>query len=98
MFNKLKKRPLTPSETIQLQQNKVQNAFGMFTKLRDDIVESNEIISDAMVETEKRIASLKAQINNEYQTLETGGVEIQVNSGMLKKIEEFIPSSEGGTI
>lgn len=88
---KLKKRQLTPSEVIQQEQNKVMESFGLFTKLRNNITDSITKIQEAKVESGKRRDSLIAQIAHEERTIQIADAEIQANTGLLSKIEEFIP-------
>jgi hypothetical protein len=88
---KLKKRQLTPAEVIQVQQNKVTESFGLFTKLRNDIEDSIDAIQGAKVESHKRRDSLIAQIEQEERTISLAEAEIKANRGLLIKVEEFIP-------
>lgn len=94
LFTMKKKRDLTPSEMIQVEQNKVAESFGLFTKLRNDIQGSISNIELAKEEGRKRKMSLEAQLLHEERTLELADAEIQANKGLLGKIEEFIPSKE----
>lgn len=89
-----KKRILTPAEVIQAEQNKLEQSFGLFTKLRNDIKSSIDTVKGAKVESEKRKASLEAQVKREQQTMELADAEIQAQLGLLGKIEEFIPNKE----
>jgi hypothetical protein len=88
---KLKKRVLTPAEVIQVEQNKVAESFGLFTKLRNDIADSIDRIHEAKKESIKRKESLLAQVEQEHKTIELADAEMQVQSGLLLKVEEFIP-------
>lgn len=96
MFNLSKKTVVkTPAMKISEAQQKVQDAFIMFSLASDELVQANKILKESIEENELNKKELTKKMLKVANEIEKSQSEILANNELKAKLELFIPKKKG---
>lgn len=88
---KQKERLKSPQEKFQEAEQKVQDAFIMFSQAHDAVDEADKMIIESKEENEKILQSLKAQVVNVENDIVRAEDNLQANKALKERLLDFIP-------
>jgi molecular chaperone GrpE (heat shock protein) len=88
----LKKKTVevTPEGKLQEASIIVEQQVDQFRKMEQEVSEAQKLRAEAVIETEKEIASLEAQLQRKKAMVENARAQNQADQGFIERIRQFI--------
>jgi archaellum component FlaC len=92
MFGFNKRQVLrSPQQMFQEAEQKIQDAFSMFSQAHNAVEEADRMIMESVEENKKVLTSLEAQVESVANDIQKAQDNLQANSALKARLKEFIP-------
>jgi molecular chaperone GrpE (heat shock protein) len=81
---------VTPEGKLQEASIIVEQQVDQFRKMEEEVIHAQKLRAQAVVETEKEIASLQAQLLRKKAMVDNARLQNQADEGLLERIRQFI--------